>query len=117
MCRLTGATLLPQRSSKQKETLLPIPHAPFSSSTARDKACCLKDRTRRFGGVYRAYHVYHVNDFFFNLPNPSSPTKALGYTQPLTEMSTKRRKIMFLGSRARPVLRADNLATFYEPTV
>jgi hypothetical protein len=26
---------------------------------------------------------------FFNLPNPSSRTKALGPTQPLTEMSTR----------------------------
>jgi hypothetical protein len=28
----------------------------------------------------------------------------LGFTQTLTEMSTRSRKIMFLGSRARPVL-------------
>jgi hypothetical protein len=28
-------------------------------------------------------------DFFFNLPNPSSRTMALGSTQPLTEMSTR----------------------------
>jgi hypothetical protein len=28
-------------------------------------------------------------DFFFNLPNPSSSTTALGSTQPLTEMSTR----------------------------
>jgi hypothetical protein len=26
---------------------------------------------------------------FFNLPNPSSPTMALGSTQPLTEMCTR----------------------------
>jgi hypothetical protein len=26
---------------------------------------------------------------FFNLPNPSSPTVAMGSTQPLTEMSTR----------------------------
>jgi hypothetical protein len=26
---------------------------------------------------------------FFNLPNPSCPTMALGSTQPLTEMSTR----------------------------
>jgi hypothetical protein len=30
-------------------------------------------------------------------------------SQPLTEMSTRSRKIMFLGSRARPMLRVDNL--------
>jgi hypothetical protein len=28
--------------------------------------------------------------FFFNLPNPSSRTMALGSTQPLTEMSTRK---------------------------
>jgi hypothetical protein len=28
-------------------------------------------------------------DFFFNLPNPSCRTMALGSTQPLTEMSTR----------------------------
>jgi hypothetical protein len=29
-------------------------------------------------------------DFFFNWPNPSSRTMALGSTQPLTEMSTRK---------------------------
>jgi hypothetical protein len=34
----------------------------------------------------------------------------LGFTQPLTEMSTRSITIiMFLGSEARPVLRANNL--------
>jgi hypothetical protein len=38
---------------------------------------------------------------------------ALGprFTQPLTKMSTRSRKIMFLGSKARPVRMADNLTT------
>jgi hypothetical protein len=30
-----------------------------------------------------------VIGFFFNLPNPSSRTMALGSTQPLTQMSTR----------------------------
>jgi hypothetical protein len=30
--------------------------------------------------------------FFSNIPNPSSRTMALGFTQPLTEMSTGNRK-------------------------
>jgi hypothetical protein len=30
-----------------------------------------------------------VKFFFFNLPNPSSRTMALGSTQPLTKMSTR----------------------------
>jgi hypothetical protein len=51
--------------------------------------------------------------FFFNLPNPSSRTMALGSTQPLTEMSTRN----FPGGKKRPALRADNLAAIYEPNV
>jgi hypothetical protein len=31
-----------------------------------------------------------VIEFFCNLPNPSSCTMALGFTQPLTGMSTRR---------------------------
>jgi hypothetical protein len=41
----------------------------------------------------------------------------LGFTQPLTEMSTRSRKIMFLGSRARSVRRADNPTAACEPIV
>jgi hypothetical protein len=44
-----------------------------------------------------------VNDFF-NLLNPSVRT----------EMNARSRK-MFPGSRALPVLRADNITTIYEP--
>jgi hypothetical protein len=50
---------------------------------------------------------------FFNLPNPSSRTKALGSTQPLTEMSTRN----LPGGKKRPARRADNLAAIYEPNV
>jgi hypothetical protein len=50
---------------------------------------------------------------FFNLPNPSSRTMALGSTQPLTEMSTRN----LPGGKKRPVHRADNLAAIYEPNV
>jgi hypothetical protein len=42
-----------------------------------------------------------------NLSNPSSRTVALEFTQPLTEMSTRSRK-MFQGSRARPARKADS---------
>jgi hypothetical protein len=48
---------------------------------------------------------------------PSLNLICLGFTQLLTEMSTRSRKIMFLGSRARPVLRADNLTAVCEPIV
>jgi hypothetical protein len=43
---------------------------------------------------------------FFNLPTPSSRTVALGSTQLLTEMSSR-----------RPVRKADNLTAICEPIV
>jgi hypothetical protein len=45
---------------------------------------------------------------FFNLPNPSCRSRPWDFTQLLTEMSIRSRKIMFLASRARPVHRANN---------
>jgi hypothetical protein len=51
--------------------------------------------------------------YFFNLPNPSSRTTALGSTQPLTEMSTRK----LPGGKKRPARKADNLAAIYEPNV
>jgi hypothetical protein len=50
---------------------------------------------------------------FFNLPNPSSRTMALGSTQLLTEMSTRN----FPAGKKRLALRADNLAAIYEPNI
>jgi hypothetical protein len=50
---------------------------------------------------------------FFNLPNPSSRTMALGSTQPLIEVSIRN----LAGGKKRPALRADNIATIYEPNV
>jgi hypothetical protein len=43
---------------------------------------------------------------FYNLPNPSSRTMALGSTQSLRKMSTR----IFPGGKKRPARRADNLA-------
>jgi hypothetical protein len=44
--------------------------------------------------------------------------KALGFSQPLTEMSTRHIKIiMFLGSKVRLVRKADILTAIYEPIV
>jgi hypothetical protein len=48
--------------------------------------------------------------FFFNWPNLSSRTMALGSTQPLTEMSTR-------NLSGRPARKADNLTAICEPTV
>jgi hypothetical protein len=41
---------------------------------------------------------------FFILPNPSSHTMALGFTQPLTEISTRNIPV---GNKMRPVHKAD----------
>jgi hypothetical protein len=48
---------------------------------------------------------------FFNWPNPSSRTMALGSTQPLTEMSTRN----LPGGKVQPV--QDNLTAICEPIV
>jgi hypothetical protein len=50
---------------------------------------------------------------FFNLPNSSSRTMALGSTQPLTEISTRN----LPGGKKRPARKADNLAAICEPKV
>jgi hypothetical protein len=50
---------------------------------------------------------------FFNSPNPSSHTMALGSTQPLSEMSTRN----FSGGKGQPARQADNLTTICEPIV
>jgi hypothetical protein len=49
---------------------------------------------------------------FFNLPNSSGRTMALGLTQPLTEMNTQN----ILGGKGGPAHKADNLSAIYEPT-
>jgi hypothetical protein len=50
---------------------------------------------------------------FFNLPNPSSRTMALGSTQPLTEMSTRN----ISGGKGRSACKIDNLTAICEPIV
>jgi hypothetical protein len=50
---------------------------------------------------------------FFSWSNPSSPTLALGSTQPLREMSTKN----LPGGKWRPEFKADNFTGICEPSV
>jgi hypothetical protein len=50
---------------------------------------------------------------FFNLPNPSRRTMALGSTKPLTEMSTRN----FPGVKKRSARRVDSHAAICEPNV
>jgi hypothetical protein len=52
-------------------------------------------------------------DEVLNLPNPSSRTVILGFTQPLTEINT--RKIP--GVKARSARKAGNLSVICEPIV
>jgi hypothetical protein len=50
---------------------------------------------------------------FFNVPNLSSHTIALGSTQPLTEMSTRN----ILGGKRRPARKADKFIPNCEPII
>jgi hypothetical protein len=50
---------------------------------------------------------------FFNLPNPSGRTMALGSTQPLAKISTRN----LPGGKKRPARMANNLAAICLPNV
>jgi hypothetical protein len=50
--------------------------------------------------------------FFFNLPNHSSRTIALGFTQSLTDASARR---SFWGVKQRPTRKTDNKTAICEP--
>jgi hypothetical protein len=49
--------------------------------------------------------------------SPQANYTALGFTQSLTEISTRNIKIMFLGSKVRRVRKAHKLTAIYEPFV
>jgi hypothetical protein len=53
----------------------------------------------------------------FRLPNPSSRSMALGFTQLLTNMRTRSRKLMFWGDKALLALRTDSPTAVYEKIV
>jgi hypothetical protein len=50
---------------------------------------------------------------FFNLPNPSTRTMAVGFTQPLEQMSNRD----LSGGKLRPELKAGNLTAICEQIV
>jgi hypothetical protein len=55
---------------------------------------------------------------FLDLPNLSGLARPWGFTQPISEMSTRNIKmIMFLGSKVQRMHRADNLTAICEPIV
>jgi hypothetical protein len=89
-----------------------------------------RQHTRRFPRTERSLMCGHIcwssNHFlrqtvtesitniqFFNWPNPSSRTMALGPTQPVTEMSTRN----LPGGKGRPARKAGNLTAICEPIV
>jgi hypothetical protein len=72
------------------------------------KALCYKPEGRGF---------YTRLGDFFKVTKSFRLHYSLGFTQPLAEMSTRSRKRMFLGSKVRPMSRADNLTTICEPIV
>jgi hypothetical protein len=72
--------------------------------------CCQKG-WRKVRKRYRRCNNRKMNFFSIYLIHP-----ALGFTQPLTEMNTRSRKI-FVGSRALPVPRADNITATCESIV
>jgi hypothetical protein len=53
---------------------------------------------------------------FFNLPNLFTRIMALGFTQPLTELSARNAPLGG-GGVLRPVRKADNLTSICEPIV
>jgi hypothetical protein len=80
----------------------------------------LKHRVNQFYSVYitrlqagRSRDRVPMRWIFFNWPNPSSCNMALGWTQPLTEMSTRNLR----GGKGRTARKADKLTAICEPTV
>jgi hypothetical protein len=70
------------------------------------KALCYEPEGRGFDTDEVVFKIYLI------LP----AALGAGFTQPLTEMSTRNLKII-LGSKVRRVRRADNLTAIYEPIV
>jgi hypothetical protein len=68
-----------------------------------------------FRGMIRIYcnKIYEIISIYLILLDALGPR----FTRPLTKMSMRSRKIMFLGSRAQLVRRDGNLTAIYEPIV
>jgi hypothetical protein len=75
----------------------------FTTVTLHDRGASWKDAGSIPDGIIA----------FFNWPNPSSRTMAVGSAQPLTEKSTRN----LPGSKGRPALKADSLSAICEPIV
>jgi hypothetical protein len=75
--------------------------------------------TLRHGDSLNLAHARIIHDSLQSFPTYLILMASLGpgFTQPLTEMSTRGRKIIFLGSSARQVRRADRFAAICKPIV
>jgi hypothetical protein len=62
---------------------------PFSSATTNICGMRYRSWLRHYATSRKVTGPNPDEVFFFNLPNPSCHTKALGSTQPLTEMTTR----------------------------
>jgi hypothetical protein len=65
----------------------------------------------------RWFETNEVAIFFFSIYLILAAALGPEFTLPLAEIGTRSRQIMFPGSRARPVRRADNLTAICEPIV
>jgi hypothetical protein len=75
--------------------------------------CCRHYAASRKIAVARPDAVNEFFSIYLILPTALGPED---YSA-LTEMRTRSSEIMFLGSKERPVLRADNLVSICEPIV
>jgi hypothetical protein len=108
---LTTHSVLAKKHSSVMVVLLRVIHVSWGArGSIVVKALCHKPEGRGFDCRWGK---------FLNLPNIYlRPHYALEFTQPLTEISTRNIKIiMFLGSKVRPVRRADNFTAICEPIV
>jgi hypothetical protein len=78
---------------------------------------CLFDLLLMYSNIkgHKFVQYSDVFFFFFNLPKPSNRTRPWVYSAS-NRNEYQKHKNMFLGSRARPTRKADNLTAICEPT-
>jgi hypothetical protein len=97
-----------------------LSHARYLTRPTRN---ALFDYFSNIGEKYKAWRsplscYFNLHSSKFHTMNNHRQAKELGFPQPLTDMSTRNRKIiMFLGNKVRRVLKADNLTATRVPIV
>jgi hypothetical protein len=101
------------RSTRNKPAPAPLCYQ-YINITFKD-ACNIGARGSvvGWGTMLQAGSIPYEVIAFFNWPNPSSRTTALGSTQPLVEMSARN----LSGDKGRPARKADRLTLICEPIV